>query len=99
MDILFSGSVRGGQSDRIYPAFIKLLAEYGDMLTEHIAEDNIKQREAEQGLTDEITHDQDMTWSRQADIIVAGVTTPTSASATRWPQEDITHRRRLSRFE
>lgn len=77
MDIFFSGSIRGGRSDRaLYARFIELLGEYGTVLTEHIGEDNVEQKEAEQGLTDEMIHDQDVAWLRQADVVIAEVTTP-----------------------
>jgi nucleoside 2-deoxyribosyltransferase len=77
MDIFFSGSIRGGRSDReLYAAFVDLLGDYGTVLTEHVAEANVEETEAERGLTDAEIHDQDVAWLREADAVVAEVTTP-----------------------
>ncbi|SDQ63809.1 nucleoside 2-deoxyribosyltransferase [Natronobacterium texcoconense] len=77
MDVFFSGSIRGGRSDAdLYRELIDLLAEHGTVLTEHIGDENVEQKEAKEGLTDGDIHDQDVAWLRQADVVVAEVTTP-----------------------
>jgi nucleoside 2-deoxyribosyltransferase len=77
MDIFFGGSIRGGRSDAdLYAALIEYLERHGTVLTEHIGRENVEQEEAEAGLTDADIYEQDVTWLRQADVVVAEVTTP-----------------------
>ncbi|WP_049927759.1 nucleoside 2-deoxyribosyltransferase [Halopiger goleimassiliensis] len=77
MDIFFSGSIRGGRSDvDIYARLIDVLEDHGTVLTEHVGTENVQEKEAEAGLTDDEIHDQDVAWLRQADVVVAEVTTP-----------------------
>lgn len=77
MEIFFSGSIRGGRSNRsLYVDLIDHLGTHGSVLTEHIAEENVEQKEAEEGLTDSDIHDQDVAWLEQADVLVAEVTQP-----------------------
>ncbi|MFC4540876.1 nucleoside 2-deoxyribosyltransferase [Halosolutus amylolyticus] len=72
MEIFFSGSIRGGRSDvDIYAALIDLLERHGEVLTEHV-----EAEETAQGLSDADIHEQDVAWLRQADVVVAEVTTP-----------------------
>lgn len=77
MEIFFSGSIRGGRSDRDrYAELIHHLDTHGTVLTEHIAEPDVEQKEAAEGLTDTDIYEQDMAWLRRADILVAEVTQP-----------------------
>lgn len=77
MDIFFSGSIRGGRSDvDLYAALIETLNHHGTVLTEHVGDEDVEAAEAERGLSDRDIHDQDVTWLRQADAVVAEVTTP-----------------------
>ncbi|MEY7849947.1 nucleoside 2-deoxyribosyltransferase [Natrarchaeobius sp. A-rgal3] len=77
MNIFFSGSIRGGRDDRdLYADLIEHLEDHSTVLTEHVGTENVEQKEAEEGLTDDEIHDQDVEWLRQADIVVAEVTTP-----------------------
>lgn len=77
MDVFFSGSIRGGRSDAdLYAALIDHIDEYGTVLTEHVGEENVEANEQEAGLSDEDIYEQDLAWLRQADFLVAEVTTP-----------------------
>jgi nucleoside 2-deoxyribosyltransferase len=77
MDIFFSGSIRGGRSDGdLYATLIATLADYGEVLTEHVGVEGVEETEAEQGLSDRQIHDRDVAWLRRADVVVAEVTTP-----------------------
>lgn len=77
MEIFFSGSIRGGRADRaLYAELIDHLRTHGTVLTEHIADENVEQKEVEAGLTDSDIHDQDVAWLEQADVLVAEVTQP-----------------------
>jgi nucleoside 2-deoxyribosyltransferase len=76
MKIYFSGSIRGGRNDReLYSQIIKLLSEYGTVLTEHIGDSNLS-ISGEDGLDDKYIHDRDLNWLKEADVVIAEVTTP-----------------------
>ena len=73
MKIYFAASIRGGRDDDdLYRALIVELARFGTVLTEHIAHP----RDVEWGMTDREIYERDMGWLREADIMVAEVTTP-----------------------
>jgi hypothetical protein len=75
--LFFSGSIRGGRSDvDVYAALIDALDEYGEVLTEHVGSADVEASEADRGLSDRDIHDQDVAWLREADVVVAEVTTP-----------------------
>ena len=77
MDIFFSASIRGGRDDAtLYREIIDMLGEHGDVLTEHVGAENVEAEEAAAGLSDSDIYDQDLAWLRQADAVVAEVTTP-----------------------
>jgi 2'-deoxynucleoside 5'-phosphate N-hydrolase len=72
MKIYFSGSIRGGRQDaQLYGQLIDELQKYGTVLTEHIGHETISHSK-----TDREIHDEDMAWLREADIVIAEVTTP-----------------------
>lgn len=76
MKIYFAGSIRGGREDQArYETIVKLLGEYGEVLTEHVAEAALSDK-GEDGPNDRFIHDRDMAWLGAADAIVAEVTTP-----------------------
>jgi nucleoside 2-deoxyribosyltransferase len=76
MNIYFAGSIRGGREDvKLYAEIIKYLRKYGNVLTEHIADENLADT-GERNLTDKEIHDRDMEWLTQSDVIVAEVTSP-----------------------
>jgi hypothetical protein len=77
MDIFFSGSIRGGRDDAaLYREVIDILEGHGDVLTEHVGAEDVEAKEAAVGLSDGDIYQQDVAWLRQADAVVAEVTTP-----------------------
>lgn len=76
MKIYFAGSIRGGRDDQaLYFSVIEELQKYGEVLTEHIGSVDLGQ-EGEVVRTDKEIFDRDMEWVREADVIVAEVSTP-----------------------
>jgi len=76
MKIYFAGSIRGGRQDRdVYAEFIRALKNYGDVLTEQVG-DLVTESLSEGGKTDAEIYRRDMAWLRQADALVAEVSTP-----------------------
>ena len=76
MKIYFAGSIRGGRDDvKIYAQIIKLLQNYGEVLTEHIGSVNLLD-EGELSITDKEIHDRDIKWLLESDVMVAEVTNP-----------------------
>ncbi len=74
--IYFCGSIRGGRDlAETYAKIIELLQTHGRVLTEHIADPLIIQKEEESQTDDEI-YSQDISWLRESDFVVAEVTTP-----------------------
>ena len=76
MNIYFAASIRGGRSDvEIYEQLIKYLSNFGDVLTEHVADKKITST-GEEDPRDEFIHSRDLEWLLQSDVIVAEVSTP-----------------------
>lgn len=77
MEIYFAGSIRGGRDDvALYAELIELLEAEGTVLTEHVGTSGVEETEKQAKMTDRDIHEQDMAWLRQADVVVAEVTTP-----------------------
>lgn len=75
MKIYFAGAIRGGRDDAaLYLEIVKLLRERGDVLTEHVAAEQLTARG--EPTDDKAIHDRDLAWLRKADCLVAEVTTP-----------------------
>jgi len=75
MKIYFAGSIRGGRNDFArYVAIVEQLREFGEVLTEHVGDVELSEI-GESGTNQEI-HDRDLAWLREADTLVAEVTTP-----------------------
>ena len=75
MKIYFAGAIRGGREDAaVYLELVELLRAYGTVLTEHIADGHLTSL-GEQG-DDRAIHDRDLAWLKEADCLVAEVTTP-----------------------
>jgi nucleoside 2-deoxyribosyltransferase len=76
MKIYFAGSIRGGRDDKeIYLSLIEKLQTFGTVLTEHIGDQTLTdQGEYTRTIFD--IYERDMEWLREADVIVAEVTTP-----------------------
>ena len=76
MKIYFSGSISGGREDAaLYAQIISLLKNHGAVLTEHIGDASLSAK-GEVNVTSEFIYARDFTWLKQADVIVAEVTTP-----------------------
>jgi nucleoside 2-deoxyribosyltransferase len=75
MTIYFAGSIRGGRDDQaIYAEIIRLLREFGTVVTELVGDANITL--GGENAPDREIHDRDLNWLRDADVIVAEVTAP-----------------------
>jgi nucleoside 2-deoxyribosyltransferase len=76
MKIYFAGSIRGGRQDKeLYLKLIKHLSKYGQVLTEHVGDQNLTEA-GEDGPNDEFIYKRDINWIKEADIIIAEVSTP-----------------------
>ncbi len=74
--IYFCGSIRGGRGlAETYGQIIKLLQNYGTVLTEHIGDKFVIEKEA-LTQTDNDIYIQDRNWLEESDIVIAEVTTP-----------------------
>jgi 2'-deoxynucleoside 5'-phosphate N-hydrolase len=89
MKIYFAGAIRGGREDAaLYLEIVKLLPAYGEVLTEHVAAPDLSVLGERKD--DRWIHDRDLAWLREADCLVAEVTTPSLgvgfeiAKATEW---------------
>ena len=70
MKIYFSGSVRGGASDKeTYLQLIQYLAKYGQVLTEHLDNGNLTE-------SDKWNYNRCMSWIKESDVVIAEVSTP-----------------------
>ncbi len=75
MKIYFAGAIRGGREDvALYLKMVELLRPYGAVLTEHIADEQLTS--LGEANDDQSIHDRDLAWLKQADCLVAEVTTP-----------------------
>lgn len=76
MKIYFAGSIRGGRDDQeLYALILQELSRFGFVLTEHIG-DRMILNTGEDSLPDTHIYERDMAWIREADVVVAEVTTP-----------------------
>jgi 2'-deoxynucleoside 5'-phosphate N-hydrolase len=89
MKIYFAGAIRGGRDDAaLYQEIVKLLRAYGEVLTEHVAAADLSV--LGESKDDRWIHDRDLAWLKDADCLVAEVTTPSLgvgfeiAKATEW---------------
>lgn len=75
MKIYFGGAIRGGREDKdLYRLIIGMLAEYGEVLTEHIGEKTLS--EMGEKISESFIYQRDMAWLAEADVMVAEMTTP-----------------------
>jgi len=75
LKIYFAGSISGGRQDQgIYAQIIALLKRHGTVLSEHFGDAALTS--AGETIGDRAIHDRDVAWIREADLIVAEVTTP-----------------------
>lgn len=76
LKIYFAGSIRGGRDDiALYKKIINYLESIGEVLTEHIGDDEIT-LEGETTLTNKQIYTRDLNWLSTADVVVAEVTNP-----------------------
>lgn len=75
MKIYFAGSITGGRTDREnYLEIINELKKYGEVLTEHIGNDNLTQ--LGEIINDKEIYQRDINWVKMCDILIAEVTCP-----------------------
>jgi len=75
MKIYFAGAIRGGRDDvALYLELVELLRPYGTVLTEHVADEQLTS--LGESMDDRAIHDRDLAWLKEADCLVAEVTTP-----------------------
>lgn len=73
--VYFAGSIRGGRSDaNLYRRMIEYIQKTDIVLTEHVG--NPAVIASEKGQTDCQIYDQDTSWLRESDILIAECTTP-----------------------
>lgn len=75
MKIYFAGSIRGGRQDAsLYYEIVQQLKAYGEVFTEHVGDTELGV--LGQDIGDRKIHDRDLDWLKDADYLVAEVTTP-----------------------
>ncbi len=75
MKIYFAASIRGGRQDaEIYAKLVEHLKNYGEVLTEHVGDNTLT--EMGQDAPAKIIFQRDYDWVKEADVIVAEVSTP-----------------------
>lgn len=106
VQIYFAGSICGGREDEaVYLEIVELLRAYGTVLTEHISSSHLTAHGESSDCKG--IHDRDLSWLREADYLVAEVTTPSLGvgyeigKATEWGKPVLclyrrTHGRNLS---
>lgn len=72
----FCGSIRGGrQLADDYQLIINMMKKYGQVLTEHLGDNEVIETK-DRMLSDVEIHDRDMDWVRESDMVIAEVTIP-----------------------
>ena len=75
MNIYVAGAIRGGREDQaLYLEIVRLLGEYGRVLTEHVGDAQLE--ESGEAGDDRLIHDRDLAWLRECECLVAEVTVP-----------------------
>ena len=78
LKIYFAGSIRGGRGDKkLYLQIIELLREYGEILTEHVGDQNLSSA-GEENEENTVICKRDLDWLDEADVVVAEVSTPSN---------------------
>ena len=76
MKIYFGGSIRGGRNDQeIYREIIKILQNYGEVLTEHIGDKTLTDM-GQMQRTDEEIFNKDVSWVHDCDVMISEVSNP-----------------------
>jgi len=75
MDIYFTGSIRGGRGHvKWYAEIVKLLKNYGKVLTEDVADAELP--ESGENLPVNHIFERDIEWIKECGVLMADVTTP-----------------------
>ena len=75
MKIYFAGSIRGGRQDQsTYYKIIEYLNECGQVLTEHVGNQNVIKDETK--YSDVNIYERDIQWINESDVLIAEVTSP-----------------------
>ena len=75
MNIYFAGAIRGGREDaELYSSLIQLLKTFGTVLTEHVGDSSLLEKELL--LSEKEIFERDMQWLAQTDLLIAEVSTP-----------------------
>lgn len=73
--VYFAGSIRGGRTDAgMYARIISYIQQTDTVLTEHVGRVDLNLME--QGRKDEAIYEQDSTWLRECDLVIAECTCP-----------------------
>lgn len=76
MKIYFAASISGGRDNQeISKDLIDYLKKYGEVLTEHVGDVNLTLL-GERGVSEEFIFTRDVNWIKEADVVVADVSTP-----------------------
>lgn len=76
MKIYFSGSIRGGREHaEWYDLIVKHLAQYGEVVSEFVADKSLTSY-GSLNMTDKEIYNRDINFINEADIVVAEVTVP-----------------------
>jgi len=76
MEIYFAGSIRGGREDaELYQKLITYIQKYAAVLTEHVGDPTLRASHGE-SLDPHYIHERDLRWLKQADAVIAEVSTP-----------------------
>jgi len=76
MNIFFTGSIRGGRAMLpLYEIIVRELQKYGQVLSAHVADQNITVY-GETDLSKEEIYDREMESIKNSDVLIAEVTTP-----------------------
>ena len=71
--IYFAGSIRGGRNDaELYRKIIRHISRTEKVLTEHIGNADVEEEEKQ--MTDQDIYEQDTTWLRECDMVIAECT-------------------------
>lgn len=74
--VYFAGSIRGGRADaELYGRVIRHIQKENIVLTEHIGDLSLSKLEGVEN-SDVAIYEQDTTWLREADLLIAECTTP-----------------------
>ena len=75
MKIYFAGSIRGGREHvKWYAEIVKLLKNYGKVLTEHVADAELLEKD--ENLPVNHIFERDIEWIKGCSVLIADVTTP-----------------------